>query len=287
VGEAGVRVIVEFSFDPVIAQLGPILLAWHGLFSGLAVLAGIWLGTRLLRRTGADAWPLEPVFIAAAIGAVIGARLFHVLDHLDLYAANPLLILTGWQYGIAVYGGFIGSIAGGYLVARRTGVPAGPVLDAVGPAMLLGQAVGRLGCLANGDAWGAPTGGDWGIAYLHPNALLPPSLIGVPTHPYPVYEIAAGLVVLGVALAAGDELRARLGSGAVFLVTALGYGLIRLTLSAVRQEPALLWGLQEAQVIGVATALAAGVALLLRWRRRPLAGVTPGEPPRPAARLRA
>ena len=64
------------------------------------------------------------------------------------------------------------------LFRSRQGLAVWPLLDASGPAILLGQTVGRLGCLANGDAWGAPCTCPWClcVTYTHPNALLPDNL---------------------------------------------------------------------------------------------------------------
>jgi phosphatidylglycerol:prolipoprotein diacylglycerol transferase len=253
--------VVNVAFDPRIAYLGPFELGWHGIFTALAVLCAIWIGLRLAERRGLPAEALTEVVIWAVIAGLIGARLFHVLDHLPNYVAHPLNVLAIWEGGIAVYGAFLGGIAGGWLAARRMHLPAWVLLDAAAPAMLVGQAIGRLGCLSNGDAWGAPTGAAWGIVYWHPNDLLPADLLGVPTHPYPLYEIVAELdVLLGLWLGR----RLSLPPGTRFLLVALAYGAIRFGLTFFRQETLILWGLQEAQLIALATGLVALGVLL--WR---------------------
>ena len=253
--------LINVTLDPVIARLGPFELGWHGLLTALAVGIAVWLGLRLAERQGLPAEALSTVATWAIVGGVLGARLFHVADHLPYYLARPAEALAFWQGGIAVYGSFIGGIAAGWVAARRAGLPVWPLLDAAAPAMLVGQAIGRLGCLSNGDAWGAPTGGDWGIVYWHPAALLPPELLGVPTHPYPLYEILAEVVLLGGLWLA----RRRLAQpGITFLVAAVGYAVIRFSLTFFRQEPALLWGLQEAQLIAVVSGLVALVLLIQR-----------------------
>jgi phosphatidylglycerol:prolipoprotein diacylglycerol transferase len=212
--------VLTLAFDPVIVWLGPVPLGWHGIFASLGILLGAWLVSRLL-RTGpwAEGVPDSVVGWAVA-GALIGARLFHVIDHADHYAARPLEVLAIWQGGIAVYGGFAGALAGAVLAARRASLPIWPFLDAAAPGLLLGQAIGRIGCLLNGDAWGAPTGGSWGVIYLHPGAYLPDALLGVPTHPYPLYEAALDLVVLAALLTAG---RRPARAGTRFLPGAAGY----------------------------------------------------------------
>ncbi len=268
---------VDITFDPVILRFGPVELGWHGLFTALAVLVAVWTGLRRAEQRGLPAEPLGQIVTWAVVGGVVGARLFHVLDHLPYYLGHPLDALAFWTGGMAVYGAFVGGIAGGLLAARGTGLPAWPLLDAAAPAMLLGQAIGRLGCLSNGDAWGAPTGGAWGIVYWHPDARLPPELLGVPTHPYPLYEMGAVVLLMACLWLARGWLHAQ--EGRLFLAAAVGYSAIRFVMSSVRQETAVLWGLQEAQVVALAVGCAAVGLLLLRWRQPVAAGIAL---PRPA-----
>ena len=155
-----------------------------------------------------------------------------------------------WQGGIAVYGGFVGGVLAGAFAAWKMGLPVWKSLDAGAPAMLIGQAIGRIGCLINGDAWGAPTDCPCGVVYWHEHALLPADLLGVPTHPYPLYEIAAVAVLFGVLLLLrGKGVR----PGTTFLATTFGYGVIRFFLTFVRQETVIVFGLQEAQLVALAT----------------------------------
>jgi phosphatidylglycerol:prolipoprotein diacylglycerol transferase len=100
----------------------------------------------------------------------------------------------------------------------------------------------------------------------HPNDLLPDDLRGVPTYAFPVYEIAAELMLLAVLWLARDRLRER--PGTAFLITAIGYAVIRFVLTYLRQEPVLAYGLQEAQVVALATGVLAASVLLWRLARQ-------------------
>lgn len=246
------------AFDPVITRIGSFELGWHGVATVCAVVVAVWLAFRAAPRAGMPLEVAERVATSAVVAGIIGARLFHVLDHLPTYLADPLSIFAIWSGGIAAYGAFIGGIAGGVLAARRLAFPVWRGLDIAAIPMLVGQALGRLGCLANGDAWGAPTGGSWGVVYTHPNDLLPRELLGVPTHPYPLYEIVADLALLAILFLLW---RRRPEEGVVFCVAAIGYALIRFSLSFVRQEAVLFAGLQEAQLTAIITAVIASVLL--------------------------
>ena len=252
--------MIKVTFDPILWRTGLFEISWHGTFTALAVVVAVWYGLRRAKAMGFPEQPLTDVAIGLILGGMISARLFYVLDHLDHYLSDPVAALRIWEGGIAVYGGFIGGIVGGYLAALRGGLPAWPLLDAAAPAMLIGQAVGRLGCLSNGDAWGEPTGGSWGLVYTHPDAAVPGELIGVATHPYPVYEMG-GVVLLLVILWLGRRWLA--STGRLFLVTALGYAALRFGLSFFRQETEILWSLQQAHLIALVTA-ALALALLFR-----------------------
>lgn len=252
--------MVTIGFDPIIARLGALEAGWHGVATVIAVVVAVWLGVRAATRAGFPAEATSDVAFVAVIGGLVGARLFYVLDHLPRFVKDPLAAFAIWEGGIAVYGAFIGGIAAGAIAAMRVGFPIWRGLDLAAIPMLVGQAIGRLGCLANGDAWGAPTGGDWGLVYAHPNDLLPRDLLGVPTHPYPLYEMGA-VLVLGLALI---TLRRRpLPPGVFFLWAALGYAAIRFSLSFFRQETVIALGLQEAQLVALATAILV-IGLLIR-----------------------
>lgn len=263
--------LFQITIDPIIAQVGPLTIGWHGLFSMLALLVGVWLGVRRAGRLGVDTDVMVSGLGWVIVGAVVGARLFHVLDHLPYYAQHPAEIVMVWQGGIAVYGGFVGGVVAGAFAAWKLGLPVWTSLDAAAPAMLVGQAIGRVGCLINGDAWGAPTGCPCGVVYWHEHALLPADLLGVPTHPYPLYEIVAVGGLLAVLWLVG---RRRPRPGTTFLAMTLGYGVIRFVLSFVRQETVLVLGLQEAQLVALATgAIALGI-LAARTLRRSAAVTT-------------
>lgn len=262
--------LFDVTIDPIFLQIGPLQFGWHGLFTALAVIVAVWLGVRWAEQRGLPAEPATASITWAIVGGVVGARLFHVLDHLPYYLDNPLEAFAIWKGGIAVYGAFVGGVAVGAVAAWGAKLPVWTALDIAAPAMLVGQAIGRIGCLINGDAWGAPTGCPCGIVYWHEHALLPPDLLGVPTHPYPLYEIGGVAVLLAVLWLARGHL-ARPGS--TFLAATIGYAAIRFGLTFFRQETVLLWGLQEAQLIALATGLAATAALLAA----PRAAASPNE----------
>ncbi|MCL5257101.1 MAG: prolipoprotein diacylglyceryl transferase, partial [Chloroflexi bacterium] len=169
-------------------------------------------------------------------------------------------------------GGFVGAI----IYVWKSHLPMGRFFDAGAPATILGLAVGRLGCLINGDAWGAPTGGNWGLVYTNPAARLPASLLNVPTQPFPIYELILDVGIFFVLSWLRDTGRIK-ANGAVTLLTFLSYSVVRFFLTYFRQERIIFMGLQQAQLIAVICAATMVPALVFIFVHARLRGERPTE----------
>jgi phosphatidylglycerol:prolipoprotein diacylglycerol transferase len=224
---------ITINIDPIIFHLGGLGLRWYSLtFAGGIILAS-WLALREAKRNGLDPGKVETVAIWAVAAGLVGARLFHVVDKLDYYLANPRQIVMINQGGLAIWGGLLTGGIAALIVARIQGLPALKLADATVIGLIPGQMLGHVGCIINGDAYGGPTSAPWGFIYVNPGSMLPADLKGVPTHPYPAYEILWDLALLGLVL----YLRRRnLPAGMLFVTYLAGYGIGRFTLTFVRNE---------------------------------------------------
>lgn len=260
---------IVINIDPVIFHVGGFALSWHSLVAALAILAGILVAFREGRRRGFGKDDVYPLALWGIAGGFIGARLFHVVENLDYYGANPWSIFAFQRGGLAIWGGLIGGALAVAIYSRIRGLPLAQLADGAVPAVLVGQIIGRIGCIINGDAYGGLTGLPWGFVYSHPDALVPGHLRGVPTHPYPVYEMIWNLAILLSLWLFRTRLKTE---GLLFFSYVSLYSIGRLLLSFVRQEKIWFWGLQEAQVIAL---LALPVSVLaityLLTRRKRLA----------------
>lgn len=254
---------ITMDIDPTIVQLGHFALRWYILLVVLAIIGGAWLGLREARRKGLDVEKMQSLIFWGVIGGLVGARLFHVIDNPVVYASNPLSALYIWEGGLAIYGGLIGGVLAGFLYARHSGLPFWKTADAAAPGLILGQALGRLACIPNGDAYGAPTDLPWAFVYTNPAAMLPPELLGTPLHPYPVYELVFDLAVLGLLWRLRYVYRA---DGLLFLTYAGVYAAGRFLLTFFREEQIWFLGLQEAQIVALAVLVVA--VPLVAWRLR-------------------
>jgi phosphatidylglycerol:prolipoprotein diacylglycerol transferase len=252
---------IVIDIDPTIFHWGHFGLRWYGLFIVLAIFAGSWLGLREARRKGFDAGQVQSLILWSVLGGLIGARLFHVVDRWDLYADEPLRTLYFWEGGLAVYGGLVGGVLVGFAYAWRHGLPAWRLADALAPGIILGQAVGRLACIPNGDAYGSPTDAPWAFIYTNPASMVPPDLLGKPLHPYPAYELLFDLALLGLLWKLRGVYKT---DGLLFLTYAEVYAVGRFLLTFFRMEQVWFFGLQEAQVVALAVLVL--LVPLVSWR---------------------
>lgn len=250
--------------NPVIVQLGHFSLRWYGLFIGLAIVTAFLIARREGIRKGISEDSILSVGTWGVLGGIIGARLLHVVDRWPEYATRPASILAIQDGGLAIYGAILGGIVAGAIAAHREGLSVPRIADVAAPALVLAQAIGRIGCLFNGDALGSPTSLPWGIAYVNPAAMAPS--LGVAYHPTPAYEMLGDLLIFALLW----RLRGRVRTdGAIFLTYLALYSTLKFTVSFARQEAIFFVGLQEAQLFSLVGGLMAVGALVWLLTRKP------------------
>jgi phosphatidylglycerol---prolipoprotein diacylglyceryl transferase len=255
---------IEIGIDPNLLEIGPYVLAWHGILTVMAILAGAWIARVGLRERKLNLPKLEPFTYWTIAGGIIGARLFYVFDHLDRFRDDPLEIFAISEGGLAVYGAVIGGFVTVAILCAVYRYPFLKIIDAIAPGLAIAQAVGRIGCAINGDAWGAPTDSPFAFIYTHPDALIPDRLHGVPTHPYPIYDMAMNLAIVAIIWPLRKK---RLPNGMIFAIFSALYAATRFVISNVREERIWFWGLQEAQVVAIVMFVVSLAALAWFWRQ--------------------
>ena len=131
---------------------------------------------------------------------LLGARLWHVFFFDWQYYQHHLdELLNVWQGGMAVQGGVLLGVIAGMIYARLNRLDVIHLADLLAPAIVLGQALGRCANLLNGDAFGAPTGGDFGL--LYPTTTLAFRTYGAqPLWPAEVWECQLDIVIFALLL---------------------------------------------------------------------------------------
>jgi len=249
--------------DPVAFSLFGFPIRWYGLILVAAASVAIWLAQREGRRRGFDSQVVSDAAIWVGGAALVGGRLLYVVQNeLGSVAQHPAHILMVWMGGLSFYGGLIGALLALAIFARRRGLASLAVFDVAAPAAAIGQAIGHVGCLIGGDSYGIPTDMPWAVIYRNPGAMAPQ---GIPLHPAQAYE-AILLGTLFAGLWFNRERLARLGTGVVTGAYLLGLATIRFALFFLRDEPAVLFGLKTAQVLGLGIAVL-GIVLFITARQ--------------------
>ena len=273
------------------ARLGvnvPLPLPMFGLFVALAVLLASREFSLNLRRAqalgrlpaGSDS-NVSDLAAVTLLAALLGARCFDILDHLPEFAAHPAALIFTRQ-GFSIYGGLLFGIAAGVWIVRRRGLPVLTMLDSVGPALLLGYAIGRMGCQVSGDGdWGIPANlalkphwlPAWLWAQTYQGNILGVSIPAPGVYPTPIYESFAA-VLLFLLLRWWSRRPRPVGS--VFAIYLLCAGFERLLVEKIRINPRLHllgFAFSQAELISVCLIFVGAGMLLLaipherRWLR--------------------
>jgi len=262
---------IPIPIDPVAVRIGPLVLAWHGIFTAVGVLAGLYLAAWLSRSAGIGEEAIWGAAWWVIIGGIVGARLLFAAEHPLLFVPELWRLLLINEGGISVFGAVLGGMAAGAAWAQRHGVSPRRLLDAVAPGFLLGQGVGRIGDIINGEHLGAhaPPWLPWAVVYTNPNTL---GEIGIPVHPAVAYEmlwdLASAAVVIWLLR------RHRLPPGAALWSSLFLYGLGRFWVGFFRLDLHVVPGLGLAQLIGLVSMPVALAGLWLSYRA-PRRGATP------------
>ncbi len=243
---------ITISIDPILVRIGHFGLGWYGVAVAAAIAAGLVVARREARRRNVDTDALMRVAVWSIAGGFAGARALFVVDHWSRYASDPMGALAIQEGGLAIQGALIGGLVAGVLAARQARLPVLVIADIAAPAAVLGQAIGRLGCLVTGDALGSPTSLPWGVSYTNPGAMAPQ--LGVALQPVFAYEAFWDLAVF--ALLWGVRTRGW-QPGRLFAAYLGLYAAGKFGLTFLRQERVWALGLQEAQLAAVALLLGA------------------------------
>lgn len=264
---------------------------WYGIVIAAAMASAVVLSAQRFAERGGDREVIYDGALIVLALAIVGARLYHVFSEYSdgtpgwsYYRVNPLEILNLRSGGLGIFGGVLGGIAGAVVLSAWKRVPLWQLADAIGPALLLGQAIGRWGNYFNQELYGGPTASSWFGIHIDAAARVAPyaDMAQFPPetrfHPTFLYECVWNLV--GLALLTWLDRRfgserpnARLRRGDMMAGYLLWYGLGRLLLESTVRVDAFTYTTAGAPT-GVVFAIgwiAGGLALFALARvRRPV-----------------
>ncbi len=245
---------------PVLFNYKLITIGTYGILLGTAFYLAFLLAERELRINGKDPDLAYKLLIAVIPSAIIGAKIFHILDNLSEFGKNPAgMIFSG--AGLSVYGGFLLSFIVGAFIIRKNGEKILNIFDLVSPAMALGYGIGRLGCHASGDGcYGIATGSFIGMSY--PNGLEP---ISTAVYPTPLIESFLSMLFFFVLM----RLRKKeMTPGTLFFLFLIMNGLARVLVELIRRNPPVLLGITQAQIIGILFAAIGTAGIVYNFQKQ-------------------
>lgn len=247
---------------PIFVQIGPVTIRYYGLMYVIAIAIGMILLVKEVRR---KCLPLSTestldLLLWTVPMAIIGARIYYVAFQWSYYRYHLLDIVKIWEAGLAIHGGIIAGAATVYVFSRIKRVSFWALTDVLVPSLILGQAIGRIGNLMNGDAFGLPTNLPWGIRFPldSPAGMTYP---GLATHPSMVYEMLINLCIFAYLWSIRKRgYRDGFSTAMYFILYSLGRSIVSFT----RADSLWLGPIRAAHVISGILILGFGAFLLRR-----------------------
>jgi phosphatidylglycerol:prolipoprotein diacylglycerol transferase len=274
--------MIDITPDPIFVRILGFPIYWYGIAYAVGLAAVYWVLLREARHRGLDETLLGNGMIIVAVAALIGGRLYHVIDQWQLYRDNPITAILpitiqpngSWAFagftGLGVPGGIVVGTIAAWLYVRRMHQPFWQWADVVAPGLFVMQAIGRWGNFFNQELYGPPTTLPWGIridAAHRVGDYLDLTRYPVATthfHPLFLYESVSGIVGALVLLWLARRRSSRLVPGDLLLIFFVWYGLTRFALEGFRTGNWTFFGIPTAQIVTLAFILVGIVGLLYR-----------------------
>jgi phosphatidylglycerol---prolipoprotein diacylglyceryl transferase len=256
---------------PVLFEIpffGGLTIYTYGVLVALGFLAGmLWVGYEA-KRVGEDPARATDLVFYVILAAIIGSRIVYVLvSDRQHFFQDPLSFFRIWEGGLVFYGGLIGATAVSIWYTRYHRRSFWVYADIFSPAIALGHAFGRIGCLMAGCCHGRPAPMEtwWTLNFpVHAQGFAPP---GIPLYPTQPMESLTALTIFLVLFLLRRFQRFR---GEMFVYYLALYGCARIVLEQYRGDAVrghLLGGLlSTSQLISIGLLVAA--AGIWCWQRR-------------------
>jgi len=281
-------------FDPVLFQIGVFAIRWYA----LAYIAGILIGWRYAvmlsnrphlwapGKPPANPAQIDDLILWITLGIIVGGRLGYVLFYGSMMSppiwSDPIAVFRIWEGGMAFHGGALGVIVAVILYARSQGMNMLRLGDLVAPAVPFGLFFGRVANFVNGELWGRPTDGPFGMIFCNDRIR---AIYGgfcpageFPRHPSQLYEAGLeGIGLFALLWLAVWKFKLLAKPGYVTGLFLLGYGLIRASLETVREPDgfmpeALQGSLTMGMLLSIPMILIGAWLIWRAWKNPPYAG---------------
>ena len=215
-------------------HLGPAFIHYYGLMYVIGITLAILITQHRWRKQGGEPGLVGDVALWAVPAGIVGGRVYFDLTTPKYIPHHWWGVLAVWDGGLGIWGGVALGAAAGVWRVRKHGASATAFADAVAPALLVAQAVGRIGNYFNKELFGGPTSLPWGL-YIPPR-YRPPGYAGSPTfHPTFLYELIFDLLLAAALVWLGHHRRIKAPGLMALYVT--GYSAFRIFEESLRVDP--------------------------------------------------
>jgi phosphatidylglycerol---prolipoprotein diacylglyceryl transferase len=254
---------------PYVFQSAAFSLRWENIAIIVGILAGLWLAWRRSAHKGQAYQDLIlDLTTWLVIAGIAGARIWEMIFTWNEYAGRPWERLAFWSGGMSIQGSILGGLLAAMLFAWRRKIRVWELLDILAPPVLLGQAIGRIGCFLSGDAFGRPVSQvpwmpQWLGAVYAPESPAGQIFGRTPLVPAEAFEMLLDLVILAFLLWYKPR---RAVPGRTVLLYAMLYSAARFLLEFLRADSLTFGGVKVAQLLSLAVIAVCGLLLAVQLR---------------------
>ena len=251
---------LEMKINPVAFTIGSFEVFWYGIIIGIGFALALFFALKNVNRFGIDRDGFIDCVLVGLVFGIIFARLYYVIFRWgEYYSQHMNEILAIHSGGLAIYGGVIGGLSGGCIVAKKKKLPIPAILDISVMGFLIGQGLGRWGNFFNQEAFGTPTDLPWRMVSENTG--------GIGVHPCFLYEslwCLTGFVLLYI-----FSRKFRKYDGQIFLLYLVWYGAERMIVEGLRTDSLYtpFLNLRVSQILAALTMLT-GIVLLILFRKK-------------------
>ncbi|MBR4347310.1 MAG: prolipoprotein diacylglyceryl transferase [Oscillospiraceae bacterium] len=262
---------IELKISPDAFTIGSFAVKWYGICIAVGLLLAIIYCFRRTKEFGLSSDRLNDAVFAGFLGAVVNARLYYVIFHLDSYHTIKDIISIR-DGGLAIYGGIIGALVIGFIACKIRKVNVLAAFDIASMGFFIGQGIGRWGNFFNQEAFGCNTSLPWGMSggriqqylanykdYLYANngIVVDPFQTVHPTFLYESVWCLLGFLLLHFIH------KKRKFDGEIILIYVMWYGAGRAVIEGLRTDSLMLGSFRVSQLLAVVSAVAAAVIFVI------------------------
>lgn len=255
-------------------------IAYYGIIIGCGVVAGIFLAAYLAKKSGISPDVIYDFAIYEVIFSVIGARLYYVIFTWDYYKDHLGSIFNIREGGLAIYGAVIAAVITAIVYTRVKKISFWPLVDVGGPALILGQIMGRWGNFFNREAFGEYTDSlfamqlpikDVRVSDVTETMLEHKEIIDgmtyIQVHPTFLYESLWNLAVLAILLLCWKYKKF---DGQIFLMYLFGYGVGRFFIEGLRTDSLMIpyTNFRVSQVLALVLVISSAILIFIKMKKK-------------------